>query len=284
MSILNEFRKTNRYLRSDYSAHRPDEPILRVRDLAVRYESGFALHDVSFELTAGERLAVVGPNGAGKSTLFKVIAGVLEPSEGSVHVRGDEPGGHICIAYVPQRSAVDWSFPATVFDTVMMGRIGKIGLFRFPTAHDRRLVRESLEVVGLAELSGRQISQLSGGQQQRMFIARALAQEAELMLMDEPLSGLDAASQANIFAILDTLREQGVTVLVALHDLDIAARRFDRVMLLNRRLVGIGAPEETFTAERLVAAYGGRLRLIPGGGGMVALDDTCCGEGEHIHD
>ncbi|HZW05107.1 MAG TPA: metal ABC transporter ATP-binding protein [Anaerolineaceae bacterium] len=284
MSLLKEIRKTNRYLRSHFSEHQPDEPILRVSGLTVRYESGYALRDVTFALKTGERMAVVGPNGAGKSTLFKVIAGVMEPSEGEVQIRGDEPGGHVCIAYVPQRSAVDWNFPATVFDTIMMGRTGKIGLFRFPTARDRAIVREALAVVGLSELADRQISQLSGGQQQRMFIARALAQEAELMLMDEPLTGLDATAQADIFTILETLRRQGVTVMIALHDLDIAARRFDRVMLLNRRLIGVGAPEETFTTERLVEAYGGRMRLIPGGQGLVALDDTCCGEGGHTHD
>jgi manganese/iron transport system ATP-binding protein len=187
-------------------------------------------------------LAVVGPNGAGKSTLFKLIAGVLPSSSGQVTVYGSQPGGHICIAYVPQRSQVDWSFPVSVADVVMMGRVGKLGLFRRPGRKDWDYVHESLAVVGMGDLAGRQIGELSGGQQQRVFIARALAQEAELMLMDEPLTGLDVPSQQDIFEVLAALRARGVTVMIATHDLNLAAERFDRVMLLNRRLLGLGRP------------------------------------------
>lgn len=281
MSLYKELR-SGAYFHSAYP-HEPGAPIVRVADLSVHYEGGFSLDHLSFDLAAGERLAVVGPNGAGKSTLFKAIAGVIEPSTGQVQIAGHEPGGHICIAYLPQRSQVDWNFPATVADTVMMGRISKIGLFRFPGKHDRELVRQALSVVRLTEFAGRQISQLSGGQQQRMFIARALAQEAEVLLMDEPFTGLDTTSQEELFAILDALRERGVTVMVALHDLELAARRFDRVLLLNRRLVGLGKPDETFTPERLLKAYGGRLRTFPNVGLM--LSDTCCDEGDgHSHD
>jgi manganese/iron transport system ATP-binding protein len=278
MAVLKELRQTA----NPHAVHRQDQPILEVDRLSVRYESGLALDQVSFHLQRGERVALVGPNGAGKSTLFKVIAGVLEPTSGRVNIAGADPGGHICIAYVPQRSQVDWTFPVTVADVVMMGRTGKIGLLRWPTRRDRELVRRALADVGLQELAARQISELSGGQQQRMFLARALAQEAELMLMDEPLNGLDVHSQEVIFAILDELRRRGVTIMVATHDLDQAAGRFDRVLLLNRRLLGFGPPQEVFTAEHLLAAYGGHLKLVEGEGQLVALGDTCCDEGEGV--
>jgi manganese/iron transport system ATP-binding protein len=225
---------------------------------------------------------VLGPNGAGKSTLLKVIAGVLPQTKGIVEVFGEAPGGHICIAYVPQRSQVDWNFPVSVRDVVMMGRIGKLGLLRRPGRADREAVHQALEVVKMSNLAGRQISELSGGQQQRMFIARALAQEAELMLMDEPLTGLDTTSQEDIFGILDTLRENRVTVLVALHDLKLAAERFDQVMLLNHRLIGLGAPDAVFTNEHLANAYGRQRVTSPAN--WLEMDDACCGEDGHTHD
>ncbi|MEJ2708690.1 MAG: metal ABC transporter ATP-binding protein [Anaerolineales bacterium] len=261
--------------------HEPDRPMLEVAHLNVRYDHVTALEDVSFQLERGERVAVVGPNGAGKSTLFKVIAGVLQPTSGMVNVSGHVPGGHICIAYLPQRSNVDWTFPVSVADVVMMGRIGKLGIFRWPKSSDWDYVHQCLDDVGLLPLAERQISELSGGQQQRMFIARALAQEAEIMLMDEPLSGLDVQSQEDIYAILDKLRHRAVTVMVATHDLDQAATHFDRAMLLNHRLLGFDQPGEVFTTERLVMAYGGHLRLVENGeSGLLALGDTCCDEGE----
>ncbi|MBN1400874.1 MAG: metal ABC transporter ATP-binding protein [Anaerolineae bacterium] len=260
--------------------HRPDAPILEVAGLSLRYNGRAALEDVSFRLTSGERVAVVGPNGAGKSTLFKIIAGVLEPTTGHVYVAGYGPGGHRCIAYLPQRSQVDWSFPVRVADVVMMGRAGQLGLIRRPGRKDWELVRECLRVVGMADLAERQISELSGGQQQRMFIARALAQEAELMLMDEPLTGLDLPSQEQIFTILNTLRDRRVTVMVAIHDLNLAAERFDRVMLLNGRLIGMGSPEDALSAEHLHVAYGGHLRMVEGESGLMMLGDTGCGKDE----
>lgn len=283
MAFLDKIRKTRFGFLARPHPHEPGKPILRTEDLTVAYESGYALDSLSFELRRGERLAVVGPNGAGKSTLFKVIAGVLRPTRGLVEVAGHEPDGHICIAYVPQRSQVDWNFPVSVTDVVMMGRVGKIGYARWPSRQDRALTRQALETVGLSDYGGRQIGQLSGGQQQRMFIARALAQEAELMLMDEPLTGLDMPAQEELFAILDALRERGVTVMVALHDLKIAAERFDRVMLLNRRLVGLGSADTIFRPESLLDAYGSHLRLVPTGDGLLALGDSCCDDGEHDH-
>ena len=280
MTILDEFRKTDHLIRHRHSPHHAGQPILKVVDLTLRYESNVALQDVNFEVQAGERLAVVGPNGAGKSTLFKVIAGVLPPTAGQVHIYGQEPGGHICIAYLTQRSQVDWSFPVTVKDVVLMGRIGQMGLFRQPGARDWEIVRRSLARVNLSDLADRQISQLSGGQQQRMFIARALAQQAELILMDEPFSGLDLTSQEDILQILNQLHASGVTVLVAMHDLQLASEQFDRILLLNHRLIALGAPGDVLTAENLAAAYGGHLRLMTTEGGVLALEDTCCDEGE----
>lgn len=276
MALIEELQRTSQHLSRQRHPHQDDVPILRAENLGVRYESGHALADVNFELMTGERLAVVGPNGAGKSTLLKIIAGVLNPTEGQVHIFGNEPGGHICIAYISQRSLVDWSFPVNVADVVMMGRVGQMGLFRNPRAGDWDLVHWALEIVRMSHLAKRQINQLSGGQQQRMFIARALAQEAELMLMDEPLSGLDVNSQEEVFQIMDNLRERGVTVLVSLHDLKMAAQRFDQVILLNQRMLGMGIPDDVLNPENLLAAYGGHLHLVPTEDGMLALGDTCC--------
>lgn len=278
MEFIKDFRKTS-FPRQPVH-HQEGMPLLQVSGLTVHYESNLALEEVSFQLTTGELVAVVGPNGAGKSTLFKVIAGIMNPSSGDVKISGHGPGGHICIAYLPQRSQADWTFPVNVSDVVMMGRIGKLGLFRWPKRSDWNLVNQSLVDVGLEHLANRQISELSGGQQQRMFIARALAQEAELMLMDEPLSGLDLKSQEDILQILGNLRERGVTSLVAIHDIELAAERFDQVMLLNRRLLGFGLPEQVFTPEHLLSAYGGHLHLVQNGNNFLALTDTCCDEGE----
>ncbi|OGO69688.1 MAG: manganese ABC transporter ATP-binding protein [Chloroflexi bacterium RBG_19FT_COMBO_56_12] len=261
-----------------HAVHQPGSPLLELCAVSLRYNGRVALEAVSFQVNNGQRVAVVGPNGAGKSTLFKVIAGLLPATSGEVKVSGAGPGGHICIAYVPQRSQVDWEFPVVVNDVVMMGRIGKLGLLRWPRARDWDYVHHALEVVGLSHLANRQIGELSGGEQQRMFIARALAQEAELMLMDEPLTGLDLPSQEGIFEILDGLGQQGVTVLIAMHDLKLATDRFEQVMLLNRRLIGYGKPTDIFTPERLVAAYGGHLHLVGAGDELLALSDTCCDE------
>ncbi len=257
--------------------HQRGAPILELDGVSMCYDGVVAVSDVTFFLSSGERVAVVGPNGAGKSTLFKIIAGVLHPTAGEVKIAGHGPSGHICIAYVPQRSYVDWSFPVTVADVVMMGRIGKLGLRPWPRRSDWEFVHHCLDDVDLTDLSARQIGELSGGQQQRMFIARALAQEAGLMLMDEPLTGLDMAAQEDIFRLLDDLRRRQVTVLVATHDLNLAAERFDRVLLLNRRLLGLGLPEEVFTPHLLQMAYGGHLRLVQTDEGLMVMSDTCCG-------
>lgn len=259
--------------------HDLKQPILELRNVTVRFNNTLALDDISFQLRRGERVAIVGPNGAGKSTLFNVIAGTLKPTRGRADVYGYASERHICIAYVPQRSHVDWEFPVNVADVVMMGRVGKLGLFHWPKRSDWDYVHQALELVGMAHLSKRQIGQLSAGQQQRVFIARALAQEAELMLMDEPLTGLDVKSQEVIFEILDRLRQREVTVLVATHDLNLAAERFDRLMLLNQQLLGFGQAETVFTADLLSRAYSGGIRLVETAEGTVFIGDSCCGGG-----
>jgi ABC-type Mn2+/Zn2+ transport system ATPase subunit len=255
----------------------PMTPILEVKNLTVSYNGKYALDGVTFSVGAGERVAIVGPNGAGKSTLFKVLVGLLPTKAGSVQTNRAE------IGYVTQRSTVDWSFPVTVHDTVMMGRIGKMGWLRWQRPRDREVVRQCLEQVGMLEYAKQQIGELSGGQQQRVFIARALAQEATILLMDEPFTGVDAPSQEAILELLGHLHEQGVTVLVSTHDLNLAVERFDRLALLNQRLVAYGPPEQAVTPLTLAAAYGGQALWRGEDYAMVLGDIDCCGEGGHVH-
>jgi manganese/iron transport system ATP-binding protein len=260
--------------------HEPDQPILDVRNLTVRFDGHQALENVTFHLHQGERVAVVGPNGAGKSTLFKVIAGVLPPTSGEANVFGSGTDKHICIAYIPQRSQIDWRFPVSVADVVMMGRIAKMKPFGVPGKQNWQIVNHALKTVGMAGLSSRQINKLSGGQQQRMFIARALAQEAELMLMDEPLSGLDDPAQESLLNLMRQLEKEKVTIMVATHDLDQAAQYFDRIMLINKTLIKFGPSDEVLKPENLKIAYGGRLKFMGESADMLALDDSCCEGGE----
>lgn len=272
-------------------SHETAAPTLEMEDVSVSFTEGIkgvttaqgrqlALDSVTCRVEFGERIAIVGPNGAGKSTLFNLIAGTLKPGRGAVHVYGHRPDGHICIAYVPQRSQIDWSFPVTVEDVVMMGRIRQIGLFRWPRRHDWEMVKASLARVNAVHLARKQIGELSGGQQQRVFIARALAQEAELLLLDEPLTGLDTPSQEAIFDVLDALRPDGVTVLVATHDLDLAAERFDRIMLLNRKVIAFDRPTAVLHPDNLLQAYGGHLHRM--GEGEILLTDECCDHHEGV--
>jgi ABC-type Mn2+/Zn2+ transport system ATPase subunit len=272
--IINSIRKGSFSRR--YAPHHPDVPLLDLTDINVGFDNGSVLERISFQLSTGDGVALVGPNGAGKTTLFQVIAGILEPDSGIVQVSGHEPGGHTCIAYLPQRTLVDWSFPATVSDVVMMGRINKMGPFLWPQTEDWEVVRRSLDFVELSHLSKRQINELSGGQQQRMFIARALAQEAELMLLDEPLNGLDVPAQEKILQILETLQEQDVTFMISMHDLRLAAENFPKVMLLNKELLGFGPPEEVFTRSLLLEAYKGHLHFVEGEFDTLAVGDDCC--------
>ncbi len=259
--------------------HDVQAPSLELEHVSVAYDGIPALEDVSFTVHQGDQVAVVGPNGAGKSTLFNVIAGIVKPQRGSVRVYGSGPRGHICVGYVPQRNRIDLRFPVSVSDVVMMGRIGKIGLGRWPARRDRRIAQAALEQVEMLPFARRQIGELSGGQQQRVFLARALAQEAELLLLDEPLGGLDIPSQEAFLRILDRLRGQGITLLVATHDLNQAGERFPLILLLNRRLVALGKADEVLTAPILSQAYGNQMHVVRTPSGELFVTDDCCDGG-----
>ena len=254
-------------------------PALRLTGVSAGYRPGkLALEDIAFSIASGERAAVVGPNGAGKSTLFKVIVGLLPHLTGDVLVHGHSHHAGDCpsIGYVPQREAVDWTFPVNVMDVTLMGRVKEVGWLRRPGPADRAAAQAALRQVGLTHLADRHIGDLSGGQQQRVFIARALAQRADVLLLDEPFGGVDVEAQAAIFNILDELREQRVTVLISIHDLEMATTRFDRLLLLNQRLLADGPAAAALTPERLAAAYGGRLTFWQDGRAVTVTADDCC--------
>lgn len=237
--------------------------ILDVHDVTVAYQRRPVLWDVDLTLTESCLLGLIGPNGAGKSTLIKAILGLVPLVSGSVSLFDQSiDQARPRIGYVPQRESVDWDFPVSVLDVVLMGTYGRLGWFRRPGAREKAKGRECLEMVGLSDLADQQIGQLSGGQQQRTFLARALAQEADLYFMDEPFAGVDAATEQAIFAILRRLREKGKTVVVVHHDLRSVSRYFDRVALLNVRLVAHGPTDTTFTEENLHKTYGGRLSVL----------------------
>jgi manganese/iron transport system ATP-binding protein len=255
-------------------------PSLELERVSVSYDGIPALEDISFSVQRSDQVAVVGPNGAGKSTLFNVIAGIVQPQRGEVRVYGSGPQSHICVGYVPQRNRIDWRFPVSVNDAVMMGRIGKMGLLRWPSRSDRRIVAEALERVQMQAYAKRQIGELSGGQQQRVFLARALAQESEILLLDEPLSGLDMPSQETFLNILSDLQAGGITLLIATHDLNQAAQIFPRILLLNHRLVAYGTPDDVLTEPILSEAYGDQMHVVHTENGDVIVTDTCCGGGQ----
>ena len=216
------------------------------RDLDVRYEDFRALVGATFAVHYGEALGIVGPNGSGKSTLLKTIAGLLLPSSGELSVLGQPPRKLPpgTIAYVPQVEAVDWSFPATVWDVVAMGRFARLHFWQHFGPNDREVVHHALGVVKMADLAGRRISNLSGGQQQRAFVARALAQEPKLLLLDEPTTGVDAATEEALREIVRELVGDGLPVLMATHDLDRVDDWFDRLLVLDRRVLALGTPRE----------------------------------------
>lgn len=251
----------------------PTPARLELENVSVGYNGRPALSGVTFQVPHGSQVAIVGPNGAGKSTLFKALVGLLPLRSGRILIHGQLLGQHKdCVAYVPQREEVDWRFPVTVADVVMMGRYNRQGWFGRPSAADRAAVQRCLAQLGIADLAGRHIGELSGGQQQRVFLARALAQEPHILLLDEPFTGVDATTQEATLALLDALRDQGVTTLVSTHDLSLAARRFDRVLLLNREMVAFGPPAEALTVETIQRAFGGRVLFVDG----VAVVDDCC--------
>ena len=257
---------------------------LTLEDVTVAYDGRPALESVTLSVPHGAQVAIVGPNGAGKSTLFKALVGLLPVRSGTMLLRDRAPGKHgDTIAYVPQREEIDWGFPVTVHDVVMMGRYGRLGWFRRPGATDREVVARCLGELGIAELERRAIGELSGGQQQRVFLARALAQEPHVLLLDEPFTGVDVGAREALLTLLERLRGRGITVLVSTHDMETAAQRFELTALLNRRLIAYGEPASVFTQEHLSQAFGGQALFL---GGMVVIDQCCSGldDGEdHRH-
>jgi manganese/iron transport system ATP-binding protein/manganese/zinc/iron transport system ATP- binding protein len=236
---------------------------IEVENLTVSFGSKPALLDVSVTIETGLAVGVIGPNGAGKSTLIKALLGFVKPDFGKVRILGipaDRARG--LVAYVPQRGAVDWDYPITVEEVAMMGRYGHIPWWKDPGIGDREQVQGALEMVRMSELRHRQIGQLSGGQQQRVFMARALAQGADVLLLDEPFAGVDAATERAILDVLDRAKAAGRTLVVVHHDLATAAEYFDRLILIKQRLFAYGRPEVVLNPELLSEVYEGRLRVF----------------------
>jgi len=245
-----------------FPEHSADSP-LSVHDMTVAYQHKPVLWDVDYDAPNRALIAIIGPNGAGKSTFIKTCLNLLPRASGQIEFWGRPyPRQRQRIGYVPQRESVDWDFPVSVLDVVCMGRYGKIGWLRPVTRSHREAALACLKQVGMADFAHRQINQLSGGQQQRVFLARALAQEAQLYFMDEPLAGVDAATEKAIVAVLHELKSQGRTVICVHHDLQTVPDYFDHVLLLNTRVIAAGPVASTFTPENLNKTYGGRLTLL----------------------
>lgn len=236
---------------------------LSVEQLSVNYDKTPVLWDIYCEIPEGKLVGIIGPNGAGKSTFLKTLLGMIRPLSGRIEFFG-QPYRKVRnrIAYVPQRSSVDWDFPITAFEVVLMGRYGKLGIFKWAKAADKQAAEHALEMVGMLPFAGRQISQLSGGQQQRLFIARALLQDADLYLMDEPFAGVDMATEKAIIALMDKLKLQGKTLLVVHHDLSTVDNYFDWVIMFNTCLIASGPTEDVFNSEMIMRTYGRSSALL----------------------
>lgn len=239
-----------------------EKPAVAARNIAVSYQGRSVLRSISFEAAPGQLVAVIGPNGAGKSTLLKAMLGLIPCDSGTAEVFGDPISrNRQRVAYVPQTEAVDWDFPVTVDEVVLMGRYGRLGLLGRPGRRDRRIAAEALAAVDMQDYRHRHIRRLSGGQQQRVFLARALCQQADVLFLDEPLAGVDAATEQAIFDLIRRLTHDGKTLLVVNHDLSVLDR-FDRVMLLNQRVVAYGPPADVITDDNMQKTYVGRLAVL----------------------
>lgn len=238
-------------------------PIIEAHNLTVLYGRKPAIWNVDFKLPEGQVIGIMGPNGSGKSTLLKAIMGVVNPTTGYTKVYDQElEKVRHKVSYVPQRQDIDWDFPASVWDVVSMGRFHVCGLFKRLTSEDHDIIQESLEKVNMLGFAKRQISQLSGGQQQRVFLARALAQQGELFLMDEPFAGVDIATEEMIVNLLKDMKSKGKTLVIVHHDLHTAQSYFDHLVLMNTRLVACGKTSDVFTDQILTDTYGGKLTTI----------------------
>ncbi|MCL5110566.1 MAG: metal ABC transporter ATP-binding protein [Chloroflexi bacterium] len=249
---------------------------LEVDNLTVGYNGQPVLSGVNLSVPVGAKVAIVGPNGAGKSTLFKGLVGLLPARTGRVLVHGRPVAQALDnVAYVPQREEVDWSFPVTALDVVLMGRYGRLGWLRRPSRQDRALARGLLDELGLGDLAGKPIGDLSGGQQQRLFLARALAQEPALLLMDEPFAAVDEPTQNAILDILTQLTQRRTTVLISTHDLELAFEQFDHLLLINHRVVAFGPPQTALNPRTLADTFGAPSFSLSEGR-LLSLTNKCC--------
>lgn len=260
-------------------------PLIHIKNLTVTYSQNVhALANVSCDIYPRDMIAIIGPNGAGKSTLIKAIMGLIQPARGSVI---EVDGGTGRLGYVPQHDDVDWSFPVTVEDVVLMGLARKIGWLRHPNRTHRQQVHEALGRVHMADLAGRQIGNLSGGQRRRMFIARALAQQTDVLLLDEPFAGVDVTSESELMEVIEQLNCEGITILLSTHDLQLAFQRFNRVMALNQQLVAMGTAKEIYKPGVLSALYGGAVTTFtPDQENVMLFVDEHhhgCDDDEHSH-
>lgn len=252
-------------------------PSLEVNDITVTYNNGHtAIYDASFSLEAGTICALVGVNGSGKSTLFKSIMGFVKPIKGSVTLSGMEVNKALkqnIVSYVPQAEDVDWNFPVLVEDVVMMGRYGHMNFLRIPSKKDKSMVSEALEKVGMSEFSKRQIGELSGGQKKRVFLARSIAQEGQIILLDEPFTGVDVKTELAIMELLKQMRDEGRLMLVATHNLGSIPDFCDHTVLLNKTILDAGTTADVFTPANLEKTFGGVLRHFTLGGEDLHDDD-----------
>lgn len=234
-----------------------EKPVLTVKQVTVSYDHCSALWDISFDLSPGQIVGIIGSNGAGKSTLLKSLIGIVKPLSGNVSFFG-KPFNQVRerIAYVPQKGEIDWDFPITVFDVVLMGRYGRLGGLKWYRKSDRVMAKRVLSLLEMEHLKDRQIRELSGGQQQRLFIARALMQEADFYLLDEPFAGIDKTTEALIMEILCKLKNEGKTIVLVHHDLNNAQKYFDSLVILKTSLIAAGRTEDVFNLENLNRAYG----------------------------
>ncbi|MEG7280605.1 metal ABC transporter ATP-binding protein [Bacillus sp. 0909A] len=236
---------------------------VELENVTVAYDKKPVLQEISLQVPEGKLIGIIGPNGAGKSTLIKTILGLVPRASGDIFIYGETyKQQRTRIGYVPQRGSVDWDFPTSALDVVLMGRYGRIGLLKRPKKADVEMAESALEKVGMLDYAKRQISQLSGGQQQRVFLARALCQDADIYFMDEPFAGVDAATERAIMTLLAELKDKGKTVLVVHHDLQTAEDYFDWILLLHLRKIAFGPAEDVFSIENLQKTYGGRLTFL----------------------
>lgn len=255
-------------------------PVIAVRNLTISYGANSALEDISLDVIPGDRIAIIGPNGAGKSTLLKAVVGLVSFQQGAITVAGDRRR----LGYVPQHENVDWNFPVSVLDAVMMGMWQEVGWFRRPGRSQAAKALEALDRVGLSEFGKRQVGELSGGQRRRVFIARALAQQADILLLDEPFSGVDIAAESDLMVILRRLNSEGITLLLSTHDLELAREQFDKVLALRRKVIAFGSPKTVFTRDHLAELYGKRVIAYEGDmPAEVFIDEHGCCEDHEGH-